>query len=135
VAGPSVLGSARSGGDLDGFDSADVRTKKIPDLAGQLEFEVVPPAPTGGESVTVRVYFVSASRKAVRVRGVAVTAIVDGETRSLSASLRERDIASQQRVLVAEVTSTWPEAPKSWSLQAVLSSDRDETCTSRLTWQ
>ena len=47
VTGKSVVGSARAGGGLTGFDGADVKTKKMPDLVGRLEFEVEPHGPQG----------------------------------------------------------------------------------------
>jgi hypothetical protein len=135
VTGESLVASARSGGGLAGFDSADVKTKKIPDLAGHLEFEVEPESPLGGEAVSVRIYLVNDGRKAVRVRTVALSTVVDGRPTGLPGSPRERDVPPQGRALVAEARTKWPAATTSWSLEAVLSSDRDETCTARLTWQ
>jgi serine/threonine protein kinase len=135
VTGKSVVASAKAGGGLAGFDTADVKTRKIPDLVGRLEFEVEPPAPRGGEGFVVRVYLVNEGRKPVRVRLVTLTASVDGARSSPPASLREREVLPLSRALVAEARGTWPEPVASWSLEAVLSSERDETCTARLTWQ
>jgi hypothetical protein len=135
VTGKSVIASAKAGGGLAGFDTADVKTQKIPDLVGRLEFEMEPSAPGAGEGYGVRVFLVNEGRKAVRLRGVVLTTSVDGARSSLPASMREREVLPQARALVAEAHGTWPEAVVSWSLEAVLSSDRDETCTSRLTWQ
>lgn len=135
VTGKSLVASARSGGGLAGFDSADVKTKKIPDLSGRLEFEVEPQAPVSGDSVSVRVYLVNEGRKAVRVRTVALSTTVDGGRTALAGTPHERDVPPQGRALVSEARTTWPAAAASWSLEAVLSSDRDETCTARITWQ
>ena len=135
VTGKSLVASARSGGGLAGFDTADVKTKKTPDLVGRLEFEVEPPVPEGGTPVSVRIYLVNEGRKAVRVRTVALSTIVDGGRTSLPGTPREREVPPQARALVAEARATWPETAASWSLEAVLSSDRDETCTARLNWQ
>jgi len=135
VTGKSVVGSAKAGGGLTGFDGADVKTKKVPDLVGRLEFEVDPPAPGAGEAFLVRVYLINDGKKAVRLRGVALTIVVDGKRSSPPATSREHDIPPQSRALVAETSLTWPAGASSWSLEAVASSDRDETCTSRLTWQ
>jgi hypothetical protein len=135
VTGKSVVGSARAGGGLAGFDGADVKTKKVPDLVGRLEFDVEPAAPPPGEAFVVRVYLVNEGKKTVRLRGVALTTTVDGKRASPPAALREHDVTPQLRALVAEATLTLPVGAQTWSLEAVASSDRDETCTSRLTWQ
>jgi hypothetical protein len=130
-----VVGSARAGGGLTGFDGADVKTKKVPDLVGRLEFDVEPAAPQPGEAFLVRVYLVNEGKKTVRLRGVALTTTVDGKRASPPAVLREHDVTPQLRALVAEATLTLPVEAQTWSLEAVASSDREETCTSRLTWQ
>jgi tetratricopeptide (TPR) repeat protein len=135
VTGKSVVASARVGGGLAGFDTADVKTQKVPQLAGRLEFEVEPQAPESETPVSVRIYLVNQGRKAIKVRTVALTTIVDGGRTSLPGTPRERDVPPQVRALVAEARTTWPKATTSWSLEAVLSSDRDETCTARLDWQ
>ena len=131
----SVVGSARAGGGLTGFDGADVKTQKMPDLEGRLEFELEPGLPKAGEAFIVRVYLINDGKKAARLRAVVLTTIVDGKRSSPGSLLHEHDVAAQQRGLVAEATLTWPAGAKTWSLEAVASSDRDETCTSRLTWQ
>ena len=130
-----MVGSARAGGGLTGFDGADVKTKKMPELVGRLEFEVEPQAPKDGEPFTVRVYLINEGKKAARLRGVALTNVVDGKRSSPATTLREHDVPPQARFLVAEANLTWSAGVMSWSLEAVASSDRDETCTSRLTWQ
>ena len=135
VTGKPVVGSARSGGGITGFDGADVKTKKIPELVGRLEFELEPATPRAGETFLVRIYLINEGRKAVRLRGVALTTTVDGKRSSPGSVSREREVAPQQRALVAEANLTWPAGALSWSLEAVAASDRDETCTSRLTWQ
>jgi hypothetical protein len=45
-----------------------------------------------------------------------------------------REVSPLQRALVTELTGTWPEGATSWSLEAVITTDRDETGTSRLDW-
>ena len=135
VTGKPVVGSARSGGDLTGFDGADVKTKKMPDLVARVEFEVEPLEPKVGEAFQVRVYLINEGKKTARLRGVALTTTIDGKRSTASSIQRERDVPPQRRALVAEANLTWPVGVATWSLEAVASSDRDETCTSRLTWQ
>jgi serine/threonine protein kinase len=133
VTGKSVVGSAKSGGNLAGFD--DVKTRKVPDLVGHIQFEVQPEAPREGDSYGVRVYFFNEGRKAVRLRGVALTNIIDGRRTSMAGTMREKEVLPQQRAVVAETRGTWPGGLTTWALEAVLSSDHDENCTSRLEWQ
>jgi serine/threonine protein kinase len=135
VTGKSIVSTGRAGGGLAGFDTADVKTQKVPDLVGRLEFEVEPGEPKAGDPFGVRLYLVNEGRKAVRLRNVSFNLTVDERRTSLPGLLREREVAPQERALVAETRSVWPLAVTSWSLEAVASSDRDETCTSRLTWQ
>jgi hypothetical protein len=135
VTGKSVVATGKAGGSLAGFDTADVKTQKVPDFVGHLEFEMEPNHPRSGDAFGVRLYLVNEGRKTVRVRNVSFTSTVDGKRASLPGTLREREVAPQERALVAETRGLWPEAVASWSLEAVASSDRDETCTSRLTWQ
>ena len=136
VTGKSVVGSARAGGGLTGFDGADVKTKKMPDLVGRLEFEVEPMAPRGRRPFLVRIYLTNEGKKAVRLRGSRLDhRRSTASARARSSTLREHDVPPQARFLVAEANLTWPAGATTWSLEAVASSDRDETCTSRLTWQ
>ncbi|HEY5907006.1 MAG TPA: hypothetical protein VIZ31_03125, partial [Vicinamibacteria bacterium] len=99
------------------------------------EFEVEPASARSGDNVAVRVFLVNEGKKAVRIRGVALSVIADGGRTGLSASARERDVPPQVRALVAETSAKLPETSPAWSLEAVVSSDRDETCTARLTWE
>jgi serine/threonine-protein kinase len=133
VTGKSVVASAKSGGGVPGFD--DVKSQKVPDLVGRLDFEVEPAAPQEGDGFVVRVYLINEGRRAVRVRGVTLTALLNQQRTSLGGTLREREVVPQQRGLVAEARGIWPGGLTSWSLEAVLSSDRDETCTGRLEWK
>ena len=135
VTGKSVVGSARLGGGLTGFDGTDVKTKKMPDLAGRLEFETEPAAPQAGEAFQVRVYLVNEGKKTAHLRGIALAVTIDDKRSSPQSILRERDVTPQMRGLVAEANLTWPAGVATWSLEAVASTDKDETCSSRLTWQ
>jgi hypothetical protein len=44
-------------------------------------------------------------------------------------------VAPQQRALLGEVAGQWPQGIVSWSLDAVVTTDRDETGASRLSWK
>jgi tetratricopeptide (TPR) repeat protein/predicted Ser/Thr protein kinase len=135
VTGKTQIAGARSGGGLEGFDSSDVKTRRSPDFVGHLEFEAQPSAVKAGETLSLRLFVVNEGKKPVRVRGIVLTLIQNGKRSSLPASLLGREIAPLQRIAVAEARTVWPEGAPDWSLEAVVTSDRDETGTCRLTWQ
>ncbi len=135
VTGTTQIGGARSGGGVQGFDSADVKTRRTPDFAGRLEFEASPASVKAGDAVSLRVFVVNLGKKAVRVRSVALTVTQNGKRSSLPSSLLGREVAPLQRVAVGEAKTVWPEGVSEWSLDAVVTSDRDETGSARLTWE
>jgi len=135
VTGKTQIAGARSGGGVQGFDSADVKTRRTPDFVGRLDFEVVPKAVKAGESVTVRVFVVNDGKKTVRVRSVALTVTENGRRSSLATTVLSRDVVPLQRVAVAEARTEWADGVSEWSLDAVVTSERDETGIARLTWE
>jgi serine/threonine protein kinase len=120
-----------SAGGIEGFDSSDVSTRRPPQFTGRLEFEVLPPAVRQGEPFVVRIHLRNDGRKAVKVRGLALAAVVDGRRVPAPAKPLQREVPGQSRALVAEYSAVWTEAG-SWALEAVLTADRNETVSSRL---
>ena len=134
LAGKTTIASRSEGGSLEGFDTADVRKQRVPDLAGRLDFEVAPAAVKAGQAYAVRIYFVNESRKTVRVKALNLVMTVNGKRSPSSQGPATRELAPQQRALVGEVAGEWPDEVSSWSLDAVVTTDRDETGASRLNW-
>jgi serine/threonine protein kinase len=135
VTGKTQIAGAKSGGGVQGFDTADVKTRRTPDFVGHIEFEVAPSAVKAGDSVTLRVLVVNEGKKPIRVRGVVLTLTQNGKRSSLPAGVLGRDVAPLQKVAVAEAKTVWPDGVGDWSLDAVVTSDRDETGIARLTWE
>jgi hypothetical protein len=135
VTGKTQISGARSGGEVQGFDSADVKTRRTPDFVGKVQFEETPAMVKAGEPVALRVFVVNEGKKPVRIRSVALTLTQNGKRASLPANLLGRDVAPLQRVAVAEAKTIWADGISDWSLDAVVTSDRDETGTCRLTWE
>jgi hypothetical protein len=96
-----------------------------------MEFEVLPPAVRAGEPFVVRIHLRNEGRRAVKVRGLALAAVVDGRRDPLPVKPLQREVPAQSRALVAEYSGVWSEA-RSWTLEAVVTADRNETVTSRL---
>jgi serine/threonine-protein kinase len=135
VSGKTLIATARAGGDLEGFETADVRKQRMPELAGRIEFEAAPGTVMAGEPFTVRVYLVNDGKKAVKIKSVALATIVNGTRVPAPVTTPlVREVSPLQRALVTELTGTWPQGVSSWSLEAVITTERDETGTSRLSW-
>ncbi len=120
-----------SAGGIEGFDSSDVSARRPPQFTGRMEFEVLPPAVRRGEPFVVRIHLRNDGRRPVKVRGVALAAVVDGRRADAPVKPLQREVPAQARALVAEYSGVWGEAA-TWALEAVVTSDRDETVSSRL---
>ena len=83
----------------------------------------------------MRIYLVNESRKMVRVKALSAVTTVNGSRTPASLAPANREVAPQQRALLGEVAGEWPSGLVSWSLDAVVTTDRDETGTSRLSWR
>jgi tetratricopeptide (TPR) repeat protein len=134
LGGKTTIASRSEGGSLEGFDAADVRKQRVPDLAGRIEFEVTPDAVKAGEAYWIRIYLVNESRKTARVKTLSGVITVNGKPSPSSLGPLTRELAPQQRALVGEMTGKWPDGVSSWSLDVVVTTDRDETGKSRLNW-
>jgi serine/threonine protein kinase len=135
VAAKTVIGARSARGDLQGFDTADVKQQKIPDFVGRIEFETAPVSPASGQDFSVRVYLVNEGKKPLRLKAVSLVTTANGVKTPASLTPLVRDIAPAQRAMVAELRGVWGSDVASWSLEAVVTSDRDETATSRLSWK
>ena len=120
-----------SAGGIEGFDSSDVSSRRSPQFAGRLEFEVLPATVQPGQPFVVRIHLRNDGRRPVKIRGVSLAAVVDGRRVAAPVKALQREVAPQGRALVAEYSGVWSEAA-SWALEAVVTADRDERITSRL---
>jgi len=120
-----------SAGGVEGFDSSEVNSRRPPQFAGRLEFEVLPREVRPGERFVVRIHLRNDGRRAVKIRGLSLAALVDGRPVAAPVTALQREVSPQGRALVAEYSGVWSEAA-SWALEAVVTADRDERITSRL---
>jgi hypothetical protein len=96
-----------------------------------MEFEVLPPAVREGEPFVVRIHLRNDGRQPVKVRAVSLAAVVDGRRSEAPVKPLQREVPAQARALVAEYSGVWAESA-TWALEAFLTSDRNETVSSRL---
>ncbi len=123
--------TARGGGGPAGFDGAELQGKRAPQFNGRMEFEVLPPAVRPGEPFVVRIHLRNEGRKSVKIRGLSLAAVVDGQRTPAAATPLLREVRAQSRALVAEYSGVWNGA-REWALEAVVTADKDETVVSRL---
>ncbi len=114
-----------------GFDGAEVAGRRATQFNGRMEFEVLPPAVRPGEPFVVRIHLRNDGRKSVKIRGLSLAAVVDGQRMPASATPLLSEVRAQSRALVAEYSNVW-QAPREWALEAVVRADKDETIANRL---
>jgi len=121
-----------SAGELPGFETEDVRTRREPRFTGHMEFEVLPPEVRPGEPFVVRVHLVNEGNESIRIRGVELATVEGGQRTPTQVRPLRKEVPKRSRALVAEYSSTWS-AEGPWALEAVVSADDNEKVRSRLT--
>ena len=111
-----------------GFDGVAGQAAQF---SGRMEFEVLPPAVRPGEPFVVRIHLRNEGRRSVKIRGLALVAVVDGQRVPAAAVPLLKEVKAQSRGLVAEYSGVW-NASGPWMLEAVVTADKNETLTSRL---
>ena len=127
---------AQKSDSLAGFDTGDADLRKAPDFSGRIEFEMSPA--TGIEPAdpwTLRVYVVNDGKKPIRVQGVTLATSVNGAAGGGPVPSRAREIAPQQRVLVAETTGSWRDGTTAWSTEATVSAGKGDSLKSTIAWR
>ena len=122
--------STAPAGQLPGFEGA-VSAKRAPEFSGRLQFEVLPETVRAGEPFVVRLEAANEGRHSVKVRSLTLATLVDGRRRPVEAEALARELPPRQRTLLAQYSDVWTET-SSWILEAVVTSERDETITARL---
>ncbi len=133
VAGRTTVESARTGGSgLAGFESEDVSVRKTPDFLGRIEFEVRPAAVKAGDAYAIRIALVNDGRKDIEVRGVKLTATVNGNASTQDIEPAVAKLTRYQRTTVAQLGGVWEDHVATWSLDVVVTSSKGDACRSRL---
>jgi hypothetical protein len=123
-------------GDLAGFDTGDADLRKAPDFLGRVEFEMSPASGIEpGEAWTLRAYVVNEGKKSIRVAGVTVATTVNGAGGGGPVPSRAREIAPQQRALVAEAAGSWRDGTISWATAITVTAGKGESLQNTITWR
>lgn len=131
----SMSGKQAKSEDLGGFETDGVKVTKVPDYSGRIEFEVSPAKVLPGDRYTVRIFLVNDGKKPFKIGAVSVNTTTNGSRAGGSVPVRAREVEPRDRVLLDERTTEWPAGANSWTLEAVVQTDRDATFTNRLTWR
>jgi serine/threonine-protein kinase len=113
-----------------GFDSQDVLADR--DFACKLDFEYAPAAVSPGDSYSVKVFMANEAAKPIKMKSISLTVTSNGDREPRPAQ-SVREAPARQRTLLGEFGGSWPEGVQNWSLEAVVTSSKDDSCRSRLT--
>ena len=122
--------------DLAGFDTGDADVRKAPDFLGRVEFEMTPASGIEpGDAWTLRVYVVNDGKKPIRPAGVTVATTVNGAGSGGPVPPRAREIAPQQRALVAEAAGSWRDGTSSWATAITVTAGKGESLQNTISWR
>ncbi len=126
---------AQKAGGLAGFDTGDADLRSS-DFLGRVEFEMTPPSGIEpGDAWTLQVYVVNEGKKAIRVNGLVLGTTVNGAGSGGPLPARVREVAPQQRTLVAETKGTWAEGTTSWTAEVTVTGGKGESLKNTLSWR
>lgn len=132
----SVQTEKAQGAALTGFDTGDADLRKAPDFLGRIEFEMSPASGIEpGDAWTLRAYVVNEGRKPIRVQGVTVGTTVNGAAGGGAVPARAREIAPQQRALVAEAAGSWRDGTTAWATEVTVSAGKGDSLKNTITWR
>jgi hypothetical protein len=127
---------SQKAGDLVGFDTGDADLRKAPDFQGRIEFEMTPASGiAAGAPWTLKVYVVNEGKKPIRVQGVTVGTTVNGASAAGPVAPRAREIAPQQRALVAEAAGSWRDGTTSWVTDVAVTAGKGDSLKNSIAWR
>jgi hypothetical protein len=121
--------------DLEGFDRGGVGLKRAPEVIGRVELEMDPPQVRPGVDYTVKVYLANDGSRDIAVQEVKVSTLENGKSATRTATPRARSVKPRQRELLHEVSGVWREAARSWAMDVVVTSGRQDIYRNQLRWE
>jgi hypothetical protein len=121
--------------DLKGFEPGGVGVKRAPEVNGRVELEMDPPQVRPGVDYTVKVYLANDGNRDIAVEEVKVSTVENGRTASRTATPRARNVKPHQRTLLHEVSGVWREAARSWAMDVIVTSGRQDVYRNNLRWE
>lgn len=123
------------GRDLKGFEPGGVGVKRAPEVNGRVELEMDPAQVRPGVDYTVKVYLANDGDRDIPVQEVTVSTLENGKSASRTLTPRARNVKPRQRVLLHEVSGVWREAARSWAMDVVVTSGRQDVYRNSLRWE
>jgi len=113
-----------------------VGVKRAPEVNGRVVLEMDPPQVRPGVDYTVKVYLANDGNKDIPVQEVKISTVETGKSAaSRTMAPLTRSVKPQQRALLHEASGVWREAARSWSMDVVVTSTRQDVYRNRLHWE
>jgi hypothetical protein len=136
VLGTTSLESLKPvGRDLKGFEPDNVGVKRAPEVNGSVELEMDPQTVRPGVDYKVKVYFRNDGGKDIPVQEMKVQTVENGKSASRTLTPRARNVKPNERVLLSEVEGVWRESARTWAMDVVVTSTRQDVYRNRLRWE
>jgi hypothetical protein len=127
---------AEGGGGLAGFDTGDADLRRAPDFQGRIEFEMTPSSGlSAGTAWTLRIFVVNEGKKPIQIRDVTATTEVNGSGSGSPVTPRSRQVPTQQRALIGEISGTWSADTTAWSTQVTITANKGDSLRGTLAWR
>jgi hypothetical protein len=120
---------------IKGFEAGGVGVKRAPEVNGRVELEMNPPHVRPGVDYIVKVYLANDGDKDIPVQDVQVKIQDDARSSSKTAPPRARNVKPRQRALLHEIEGVWRESSRSWAMDVVVTSSRQDVYRNRLRWE
>jgi hypothetical protein len=121
--------------DVKGFEADHVGVKRAPEVNGRVELEMDPATVRPGVDYTVKVYLANDGGKDIPVQEMKISTVENGKSASRSLTPRARNVKPKERVLLSEVEGVWRENAKTWTMDVVVTSGRQDVYRNRLRWE
>ncbi len=125
---------AAKGGGPKGFDLGDAAVKSSAEFEGTLDFEFSPATPRAGEPFSVKIFLNNTGKKDADIKIFTLSPIVNGTRSTLNPKPLVDEVKKGARTLVYEYSGTWKDE-KSWELEAIVTTSKQDVCRNRLTWK
>jgi hypothetical protein len=88
-----------------------------------------------GDPWQLKIYVVNEGKKAIKISALEVATSVNGSPSGTGGPAKNRDIAPQQRVIVDQLSGTWPAGVTSWRTEVKVNAGKNDSLQSQLTWR
>ncbi len=125
---------AAKGGGPKGFDLGDAAVKSSAEFEGTLDFEFSPATPRAGEPFSVKIFLNNTGKKDADIKIFTLSPIVNGSRSTQNPKPLVDEVKKGSRALVYEYSGTWKDE-KSWELEAIVTTTKQDVCRNRLSWK